>query len=65
MLGLIVTVTLCVTRPAPARDGQLLEASAVTLSAETLTRLETVEPTIRTILEGALRDSYRGLPRCC
>jgi hypothetical protein len=37
-------------RPALAHDGTLVEASAVTLSQEMFTRLETVEPTIRTIL---------------
>jgi hypothetical protein len=50
VIGIIVTVALCVLRPVLAQDGQLLEASAVTLSDETLTQLETVEPTIRTIL---------------
>ena len=50
MLGVIITMALFVMRPALAQDGQLLEASAVTLSEETLTRLEPVEPTIRTIL---------------
>ena len=49
-LGVIVTVGLCVISPALAQDGTLVEASTVTLSEETLTRLETVEPTIRTIL---------------
>src|SRR5688572_22258944 len=49
-LGVIVTMALCVMRPALAQDGTLVEASAVTFSEETLTRLETVEPTIRTIL---------------
>jgi hypothetical protein len=39
MLGVIVTVTLCVMRPALAQDGRLIEASAVTLSDETLARL--------------------------
>lgn len=50
IIGVIITVALCVLRPALAQDGQLLEAASVTLSDETLTRLEPVEPTIRTIL---------------
>ena len=50
IIGVIVTVAHFVTRPTLAQDGQLLEATAVTLSEETLTRLETLEPTIRTIL---------------
>jgi hypothetical protein len=50
IIGVIVTVALCVMRPALAQDGQLVEASAVTFSGEMLTRLELVEPTIRTIL---------------
>jgi dipeptidyl aminopeptidase/acylaminoacyl peptidase len=50
IIGVIVTVALCVLRPALAQDGTLVEASAVTFSEEMLTRLETVEPTIRTIL---------------
>jgi dipeptidyl aminopeptidase/acylaminoacyl peptidase len=50
IIGVIVTVALCVMRPALAQDGRLVEASAVTLSEETLTRLETLEPTIRAIL---------------
>jgi dipeptidyl aminopeptidase/acylaminoacyl peptidase len=50
IIGVVVTMALCVMRPALAEDGQLLEASALTFSDETLTRLETVEPTIRTIL---------------
>jgi dipeptidyl aminopeptidase/acylaminoacyl peptidase len=50
IIGVIVTVALCVTRPTLAQDGTLVEVSAVTLSEETLTRLEPVEPTIRTIL---------------
>lgn len=49
-LGVIVTVALCAMRPALAQDGHLVDASTVTLSEETLTRLEPVEPTIRTIL---------------
>jgi dipeptidyl aminopeptidase/acylaminoacyl peptidase len=50
VIGGIVTVVLCMIGPALAQDGTLVEASAVTLSEETLTRLELVEPTIRTIL---------------
>ncbi|RPJ22751.1 MAG: hypothetical protein EHM35_17930, partial [Planctomycetaceae bacterium] len=50
MLGVIVTVALCAMRPGLAQDGHLVDASTVTLSEETLTRLEPVEPTIRTIL---------------
>jgi dipeptidyl aminopeptidase/acylaminoacyl peptidase len=50
VIGMIVAVVLCMISPALAQDGTLVEASAVTLSEETLTRLETVEPTIRTIL---------------
>jgi len=50
LMGVIVTVVLCVLCPALAQDGQLLESSAITLSEETLTRLETLEPTIRNIL---------------
>jgi hypothetical protein len=50
IIGVIVTVALCVLRPALAQDGTLVKASAVTFSEEMLTRLETVEPTIRTIL---------------
>ena len=49
-LGVIVTMALCAMRPALAQDGHLVDASTVTLSEETLTRLEPVEPTIRTIL---------------
>jgi dipeptidyl aminopeptidase/acylaminoacyl peptidase len=49
-LGVIVTMALCVMRPALAQDGTLMDASTVAFSEETLTRLETVEPTIRTIL---------------
>ncbi len=50
IIGVIVTVALCVMRPALAQDGTLVEVSAVTFSEEMLTRLETVEPTIRTML---------------
>jgi dipeptidyl aminopeptidase/acylaminoacyl peptidase len=50
IIGVIVTVVHCVMRPALAQDGRLVEASAVTLLEETLTRLEPLEPTIRTIL---------------
>jgi dipeptidyl aminopeptidase/acylaminoacyl peptidase len=49
-MGMIVTVVLGMIGPALAQNGRLVEASAVTLSEETLTRLEAVEPTIRTIL---------------
>jgi dipeptidyl aminopeptidase/acylaminoacyl peptidase len=50
VMGMIVTVVLGMIGPALAQDGRLVEASAVTLNEETLTRLETVEPTIRAIL---------------
>src|SRR5262245_60449728 len=49
-LGVIATVAFFMIRPALAQDGTLTEASAVTLREETLTRLESVEPIIRTIL---------------
>jgi dipeptidyl aminopeptidase/acylaminoacyl peptidase len=50
VIGMIVTMVLGMVCPALAQDGTLVEASAVTLREETLTRLETVEPAIRTIL---------------
>jgi dipeptidyl aminopeptidase/acylaminoacyl peptidase len=50
IIGVIIIVALCVLRPALAQDGQLVGASAVMLNEETLTRLESIEPTIRTIL---------------
>jgi hypothetical protein len=50
LIGVIITMTLFVMRPVLAQDGQLVDASAVMLSDETLTRLESLEPTIRTIL---------------
>src|SRR5688572_15620040 len=50
VIGMIVTVVLCMVCPTLAQDGRLVEASAVTLPEEALARLEPVEPTIRTIL---------------
>jgi dipeptidyl aminopeptidase/acylaminoacyl peptidase len=50
VIGVIITVVLCMIGPALAQDGTLVEASVVTLREETLARLEAVEPTIRTIL---------------
>ena len=50
IIGVIITVALGVMRPALAQDGQLLDAAAITWREEALARLETVEPTIRTIL---------------
>jgi len=57
VIGVIVTVVLCMIGPALAQDGTLVEASAVTLSEETLTRLALVEPTIHTILAQVDRKS--------
>jgi dipeptidyl aminopeptidase/acylaminoacyl peptidase len=50
VVGMIVTVVLGMVCPTLAQDGTLVDASAVTLREETLTRLETVEPPIQTIL---------------
>jgi dipeptidyl aminopeptidase/acylaminoacyl peptidase len=50
VIGVIITVVLGMIGPALAQDGTLVEASAVTLREETLTRLKAVEPTIGTIL---------------
>jgi hypothetical protein len=50
VIGMIVTVVLSMIGPTLAQDGQLVEASAVTWREGPLTRLEAVEPTIRTIL---------------